>query len=99
MWHTYSAGCISYNSEENLLDNNTCYKRVVGRLLYVATVSRPDIPIIVKILPRKIQNPTKQDFHTVKRVIMYFECTKDLKLVMDNKYEPILRSLADWNWA
>ena len=92
-------GYVKDNSEENLLETNTCYRRAIGGLLYIATTCRPDIAAAVNILSRKTEKPTKKDFEAVKRIIKYLKTTKDLKLVIDNKREPILQVFADSDWA
>lgn len=55
-------GFLSSKREESaILPNNSQYRQAIGSLLYIATVSRPDIAVAVGILSRRVENPTEQD--------------------------------------
>ena len=92
-------GYVNDNNEENLLESNTCYRRAIGGLLYIATTYGPNIVAAVNILSRKIEKPTKKDFDVAKRNYKYLKTTKDIKFVIDNQREPILRSFVESDWA
>lgn len=48
---------LRMENEEKPLPNNTKYWQVVGALLYIVTVTRPDISEAVNILSRKNETP------------------------------------------
>lgn len=57
---TYTSMCINYFSldpDGTLLDNNKNYRQTIGRLLYIATLTRPEISVAVNILKRGYESP------------------------------------------
>ncbi|XP_063797814.1 uncharacterized protein LOC134965248 [Pseudophryne corroboree] len=56
------------------------YRKAIGKLLYIVTVTRPDISTAVGILSRKVSKPTQMDWNAVKRVICYLKGTINKKL-------------------
>ncbi|GBN11147.1 Retrovirus-related Pol polyprotein from transposon TNT 1-94 [Araneus ventricosus] len=85
--------------EDDLLPNNTQYIKAVGALLYIATVSRPDIAVAVNILSRRNEKPRERDWNAVKRIIRYLKTTAELKLIINMDKEPILTAFCDADWA
>ena len=71
-------GFLASESEESSrLPDNQRYQESIGYLLYLATVSRPDIAVVVCILCRKVAAPTEQEWKAVKRVMIYLATTLD----------------------
>lgn len=60
------------------------YREVIGALIYLATMTRPDICFIVNYLARKMNDPTTADWAKVKRVLRYLKSTPTLKLRFTN---------------
>lgn len=65
--------------------NNTLYREVVGQLLYIHTVCRPDIGFPVSVLSRELHAPTIAHWELAKRVIRYLKGTKDIGIVFQGK--------------
>lgn len=85
------------NNESKQLPNNTKYREVIGCLLYLSTISRPDISTAVGILSRRVNEPSEKDWNAVKNVIRYLKHTKDLKLkLMATDYSVTIFVDADW---
>lgn len=61
---------------DNLMPKNTQYRKAVGGLLYVATVTRPDISTVVNILSRRNETSREKYWNSVKRTIRYLNNTK-----------------------
>lgn len=55
-------GYLKPNEGDKPLPNNHEYQKLVGKLLFVACNSRPDIAAPVSILSRKLVNPTQRDY-------------------------------------
>ncbi|GBM70587.1 Copia protein [Araneus ventricosus] len=91
--------CEDEEKEDDLLPNNTQYRQAIRTLLYVATVSRPDISVAVNILSRRNEKPRERDWNAVKRIIRYLKTTAELKLIINKNKEPILNALCDADWA
>ncbi|KAG5860655.1 hypothetical protein JTB14_020971 [Gonioctena quinquepunctata] len=84
---------------EECLPNNEKYRRAVGVLLYLSTVSRPDIATGVGYLTRRVSNPRQIDWNAVKRMIRYLKGTNNFKLKMKSDVNMILKGYVDSDWA
>lgn len=86
--------------DENLLQDNKEYRKLIGKLLYISTNSRPDISSSISILSQKVTKPSSTDLNEVKRVIRYLLSTKDfkLKLIHQNQDQNLV-FYSDANWA
>lgn len=86
--------------DDDKLETNEEYRKLIGMLLFLATNSRPDIAATVSILSQKITAPTRSDMNEVKRLIRYLKGTKHLKLSLSRNNEPeTLIAYTDANWA
>ncbi|KFD63722.1 hypothetical protein M514_24075 [Trichuris suis] len=93
-------GYLSTMNESNVpLPNNVKYRQVIGSLLYIATVSRPDIALAVGLLCRRVESPTEYDWKSAKRVLRYLAGTKELKLCLSAMSNPVLQGYVDADWA
>jgi Reverse transcriptase (RNA-dependent DNA polymerase)/gag-polypeptide of LTR copia-type/GAG-pre-integrase domain len=59
---------------------NIPYREAVGKLLYLSIATRPDISYAVGVLCRFNENPGKEHWLAVKRVIRYLKETQNYKL-------------------
>ncbi len=62
------------------------YRNIVGELLYLAHMSRPDIAHITGLLSRFLENPGKKHWEAAKRVLRYLKGTINLGLVFEGNY-------------
>jgi Reverse transcriptase (RNA-dependent DNA polymerase) len=86
--------------DENYLESNDEYRKLIGKLLYISTNTRPDIAAAVGILSQKVSNPTQTDYVEVRRVIRYLNGTKDLQLKLSDKKSCGQMDLySDASWA
>jgi transposase InsO family protein len=86
--------------DKNMLDSNNQYRKLIGMLLYVSTNTRPDISAAVGILSQRVSKPRILDFTEARRIVKYLMFTKNEKLHMFNKSDPIpLTAYADSDWA
>lgn len=93
-------GFPAMNAEDSpQLPNNNKYRQAIGSLLYLATVSRPDIALAVGYLCRKVSTPTEKDWSSVKRVLRYLSGTKDQKLRFSSTAKSELVCYCDADWA
>ncbi|UYV78672.1 hypothetical protein LAZ67_16002340 [Cordylochernes scorpioides] len=86
-------------SDEKLLPNNVQYQQLIGSLLYLSVVSRPDIAAPVCILSSRNQNPRNCDWNAAKRIVRYLKTTKELELRISNQKPPTLEAYSDATWA
>lgn len=71
---------------KSLEDMNSCdkskpYREAVGSLIFLATVSRPDIAYAVNQVSRFLNNWTEEHWKAVKRILRYLKGTMDYKIV------------------
>ena len=88
------------HQDENYLESNNEYRKLIGKLLYVSTNTRPDIAASVGILSQKISKPTKTDLIEARRIIRYLNGTKSLSLKLSDKNKVgKLEVYSDASWA
>ena len=77
------------------------YKELVGALLWVARVSRPDIQVAVSILCRFTANPSERHLKALRGVLAYLSGTKDLGVCFTKVPEKIFKLVgySDADWA
>lgn len=65
---------------KNVIENvtNFPYREAVGALMFLSTVSRPDISYSLNIVSRYLNNPSKDHVNAVKRIIRYLIKTLDI---------------------
>lgn len=94
---------IGYGKSESSqpLENNTKYRQLIGRLLYLSVNTRPDISASVSILAQKVSHPSDEDWNQLKRVVKYLRATHQLKLRLSNVQTKDLSlfGYADATWA
>uniref|UniRef100_A0A1Y1MYL6 Retrovirus-related Pol polyprotein from transposon TNT 1-94 n=1 Tax=Photinus pyralis TaxID=7054 RepID=A0A1Y1MYL6_PHOPY len=59
------------------VQNNIPYREAVGALIYIATVSRPDIAYAVGVVSRYLNSYSLAHWNAVKRIIRYLKGTMD----------------------
>lgn len=94
---------VSYgkSSGSQPLENNTKYRQLVGRLLYLSVNSRPDISASVCMLAQRVSKPADEDWKQLKRVVRYLKATHQMQLKLSNIHsnELTLYGYADATWA
>ncbi|KAM4045526.1 uncharacterized protein ACNLHF_009382 [Anomaloglossus baeobatrachus] len=85
--------------EDDLLHNNEKYRQAVGALLYISTITRPDITTAVGILCRYVEKPRQKDWNAVKRVLRYLKETQGVNLKLSAAGNLKLTGYADADWA
>ena len=66
------------------------YHELIGKLLYLAIATRPDITYVIGVLCRFIKNPGLLHWHATKRVLQYLKGTMGMKLVYSHSSAPDL---------
>ena len=67
---------------------NVPYRELVGKLLYLAVATRPDISYAVGVLCRFVENPGPQHWGAAKRVLRYLKGSSALKLTYSRSTSP-----------
>lgn len=72
---------FSPNTEKEKEEMSTApYQELVGSLLFIANVSRPDISFAVNFLSRFCKNPGKAHWIALKRILRYLKGSSDKKM-------------------
>ena len=87
-------GAVHLNEEDH-----SKYREIVGAILYVATVCRPDIAVAVGLLSRVLEAPTAATMVAAERVLRYLVTTKILGLRWQVGGGSELTGMSDSNWA
>jgi hypothetical protein len=76
------------------------YHSVIGKLLYVANHTRPDLSVAVGILASFVSSPTKDHWIALKRVIRYCKATLDYGITLGGSFgTSILVGYGDADWG
>jgi hypothetical protein len=78
------------------------YHRCVGRLMYAASATRPDIAVAVAVLAKHVQAPTSVDWLAMKRVLRYLCGTCHIGITYHMSSASLhwnLRGYSDATWA
>lgn len=67
---------IGWNEKDlNEIELQIPYREAVGHLMYLQTVTRPDIAFAVNVASRALEKPTKEHWRLVKRIMRYVKGT------------------------
>jgi Reverse transcriptase (RNA-dependent DNA polymerase). len=77
------------------------YKELVGKVMYLATCTRPDIAFTVRELARFMSNYGEKHWAAAKHLLRYLQGTRSIGIIYGNidKAYPIFRMYTDSDWA
>ncbi|KAL6321960.1 hypothetical protein AAG906_035874 [Vitis piasezkii] len=81
-----------------LLSNHRSYRRLVGRLIYLA-VTRPDLAYSVHILSQFMQEPRIEHWEAALRVVRYLKGTPGQGILLRADSDLSLQGWCDSDWA
>lgn len=84
---------------EDRANDNIPFRQLIGPLMYIATVSRPDSIYATSFLSRYLNKPTNQLWKAAKRILRYLKQTKDLVLTYKQSSNCQLTAYSDADWA
>lgn len=91
------------NGNGNLEETNIInfpYQEIIGCLLYISQVTRPDISFVVNMLSKYNSKPEMQHWIALKRVMRYLKGTQDYRLrYKQNSEETMAHGYCDADWA
>lgn len=89
---------VKHQPGEETIDS-TLMRELVGGLLYLANLTRPDIAAPVSALARYQDKPTQAHWRAAKRVLRYLQGTRNLGIQYKSDGDNILRGYADADFA
>lgn len=77
------------------------YRQLIGCLMFIATVSRPDISYVTSFLSQYLDKPTKSVWIQAKRTLRYLKGTKEYGLIYEKtqKNEDVIETFSDADWG
>ena len=76
------------------------YREAIGSLMFLATVTRPDLAFAVSVVARSMEQPTENDWRKVKRIFRYIKGTISLGIKYGPKGKPaVLDMYSDSDYA
>ncbi|KAH9392459.1 hypothetical protein TYRP_005538 [Tyrophagus putrescentiae] len=85
--------------ENEPIDETIPYRSIVGGLLYIASMTRPDISAPVSYLSRFLDKPSRKAWKQAKQVLNYLRHTKHRSLLLGERDQSSLVTYADANFA
>ena len=79
--------------------NRSEYQSLVGSLIYLAVVTRPDISFAVGKAGQAMANPTDMDWISAKRILRFAKLNKDAGPVYSNTGNQDLTGYSDSDWG
>ena len=76
-------------------EEQTKYRQLIGGLLYIANLTRPDVCFAVNYLSRFMQKASKVHLQNAEKVLLYLYSTKDRKLHLGGLDEQLLTCYSD----
>ncbi|RVX10168.1 Retrovirus-related Pol polyprotein from transposon RE1 [Vitis vinifera] len=89
---------LKLSDKSDLLKDQGCYRRLVGRLIYL-TVSRPDITYVVHVLSRFMHQPRKAHMEAAFKVVRYLKNAPGQDLFFSSNNDFRLRAYCDSDWV
>ena len=80
-------GKTLYKLEDEPIISETIYRSLVGKLLYINKVSRPEISNAVRELSQYFDNPSHLHWKQLIKVCSYLKCTRQKGLCLRKSYE------------
>jgi len=75
------------------------YRELVGSLMYLSTMTRPDISYALSSCSRHCHNPRDGHWSAAKKILAYLKGTRDTKLILGGAGEWNLHGYADANFG
>lgn len=90
---------LQQNTHNATKSESQKYQEIIGSLLYLSRVTRPDISLAVNKLSRYSSNPSQEHFKYLSRVLNYLNYTKNYQLRLNGTKNTELSCYSDADWA
>ncbi|KAG8500117.1 hypothetical protein CXB51_003559 [Gossypium anomalum] len=89
---------IPRDAYAELLPDNTLFRKLIGRLLYLVS-TRPDIAFAIQQLSQFLDQPTVTHLQAAHRVLRYLNGCPASGLFFSATSSPLLKAFSDSDWA
>ena len=90
---------LEFDTFKDLSEIRLLYMSLVGKLIYLSVVSRPDLSFVVSSLSQVLKNPSQDHWLLAKKVLRYLKGTFDLGLVFKHSECLKLVGFCDSDWG
>ena len=66
---------VLLRKNQRIAQDQLRYSQIIGSLMYLASVTRPDISFAMSKLSRFVSNPRDKHYHALERVLRYLKGT------------------------
>lgn len=80
-------GMLTEDKKNDKILKNMPYREAIGSLLYLSTISRPDISFAVNYLSRQVSNPKFRHWKMIERIFKYLRGTENYGIFFDRKLD------------
>lgn len=85
--------------ESKRFENTTFYRELVGKLMYLHTICRPDIGYVTNVLSRVLDKPSVAHWELAKRVVRYLKGTKNMGVLYKKEADIKIEAHSDADFA
>ena len=89
---------LKSSTDDDLIDE-TYYRSIIGGLMYLTNLTRPDISFAVNYAARFCSNPNKTHLGYVKHILRYLNSTSNLGILYKNKKSSCLKFFSDSDYG
>jgi hypothetical protein len=89
--------CLVLRKNKRIVKDQLRYSQMIGSLMYLASVTRPDISFVMSKLSRFTSNLGDDHWRALERVIHYLVGTMDYRIHYSG-YSRVLEGYSDANW-
>lgn len=87
-------------SDDSKVLNNIPYQEIIGCLLYITQITRPDLCYVINTLSKFNNKPEMQHWLALKRVMRYLKGTQDYRLSYKQCHDEMMtHAYCDSDWA
>ncbi|XP_016730543.1 uncharacterized mitochondrial protein AtMg00810-like [Gossypium hirsutum] len=89
---------IPRDASADLLPNNTIFRKLIGRLLYLVS-TRPDLAFAIQQLSQFLDRPTVTHLQVAHLVLRYLKGCLDFGFFFSTSSSPVLKAFSDSDWV
>lgn len=88
-------------NDQDVLEDKSKYRELVGSLLYVANATRPDVSVALSVLSQFLDCPRAMHWRAAKRVLCYLKGTQNhgIQFTRDKENAICMAAYCDANWG
>lgn len=90
---------LEANPNQASAENIRLFQQQIGSLMYLMTMTRPDLCFPIGLIARFMSNPAEQHFSALNRIWQYLNYSADFALTFQSNKNPKLVGYCDSDWG